>query len=168
MRINNIQTNYNTPKQNFKALRIVHNKSNYLSTLPEKIINRLDDIGKYLADTKYYNLDISKNEFYISHVSGERLYQPYTLQNAGNVLIIKSKQYSLPTMKTLTFKTTKEVEQICDRISSAPTQFERAAEILKCLDDYARNNHTLNENIVINPGDKREEKINKLTKKYGV
>lgn len=164
MKIDCIRT-YNN--QSFGALRIKKNNADYLSRMPKKVVDKLDDVGEFLADTKYYHLDINK-EFYISHVNGDRLYPPFPVDNAGRSLIIKGRSGVSLTSKKLNFEKEGDVQRICDDIKSSDTQIERTAKIVKYLDDYEKNLLKKDTKIVINPTDSMEEKVDKLIDKYGI
>ena len=164
MKIDCVQT-YNN--RSFTALRIKKNNTNYLSSMPKKVIDKLDDVGEYLADTKYYHLDINK-ECYISHINGDRLYPPYPVDNAGTSLIIKGRFGASMVSKKLNYQKPSEVQKACDDIKSSDTQIERTAKIVKYLDDYEKNLLKKDTKIVINPTDSMEEKVDKLIDKYGI
>ncbi len=165
MKVNNIQS-YNNP-QTFTALRLKNNSYKYVSTLPEKVLNKLDGVGEFLADTKYYNLDIG-DSFYISHISGEKFYPPFPITNAGTCLIIKCRQGAALISKKLKYKKTSDVQKACDDIQSAQTQIERTAIIVKYLDDYEKAIANKSSDVVINDSEPRDIKIEKLYKKYGI
>ena len=166
MQVNNIQTYNNKPQ--FKALRLKSGSERYISSMPDKVLNKLDSIGNYLSETQFYHLDIEQDNFHIRHTHGEKLYLPILINNAGNTLIIKAKQGVSQISKKLKFKTTKEVSLIEEKIKNSPTQIERTAEIVKVLDDYEKSLINTKENITIDTKEPREEKINKLIKKYGI
>lgn len=167
MQINNIQT-YNNSNQNFKALRLKKDSGKYVSALPDKVLNQLDDIGRYIANTKYYHLDIGADNFYITHLNEEKLFLPITITNAGKVLIIKAKQGLSQITKKLKFETTTEVKALENSIKQSTTQLERTSKIVKLLDDYEKTISEKEEDLVITPTDSRETKIQKLMKKYKI
>lgn len=164
MRVNTIQNNRSNPSH--RALRIRNNNSRYLLTLPDKVLNKLDEIGQYLSNTKYFHLDITNDEFFICPTNGSRIYQPYTVTNAGKCIIIKGKLGLNTYIRKLKYKTEKEVNVICQKISAAQTQIERTTEIIKCLDDYEEGLQK-SEALLINSTDNRDVKIKKLVSKYG-
>lgn len=166
MQVNGIKYNHTNP--NFNALRLKKGSEKYVSSMPDKVLNKLDDVGIYLEDTKFYHLDVEKDGFCIYHSSGERLYPPILFNNAGKVLIIKAKQGVSQITKKLNYRTSTIVETIDNKIKQASTQFERIAEIVRVLDDYEKNLVNQEENIIINSKEPREEKIKKLMKKYGI
>ena len=165
MQINNIQL-YNNSNQNFNALRIKSER--YVSSMPEKVINILDDIGKDLEDTKYYHLDIGKDGFFINHINGEKLFPPININNVGKSLIIRARQGLTQISKRLNYKTTNEVKNIEEKIKCSSTQIERTAEIVKVLDNYDKLSAEKEENLVITSSDSREIKLKKIIKKYGI
>ena len=165
MKINNIQSYNNT--QTFTALRFKSDSHKYISTLPDKVLNKLDSVGEFLADTKYYNLDIG-NSFYISHINGDKFYPPLTFSNAGICLIMKFRQGAALISKKLKYNKPSEVQKVCEDIKNAPTQIERTAVIVKYLDDYEKELASKNPEVIINAFDSRETKIEKLHKKYDI
>ncbi len=167
MQIDNIQT-YNNSKQNFKALRIKRGSDKYISSMPNKVIDRLDCIGEDLANTKYYHLDIGNDGFFINHVSGEKFFPPININNVGKALIIKARQGLTQISKRLNYETTSEVKNIEEKIKSSSTQIERIAEIVKVLDNYENFLAEKEKNLIITPSEPRETKLQKLIKKYGI
>jgi hypothetical protein len=137
MKVNNIQT-YNNSNNSFKALRFKQGYVHKLATMSDKVLSKMDTVRDKLADTVYYHLDIGYNDFYICHENGERLYLPLLINKAGKVLLIKAKQGLTQISKKLKYDSTQEVNNIYNKISKTSTQFERAAEIVKVLDDYEK------------------------------
>ncbi len=72
MKVNSIQ-NYNT-KPAFYALRFKKGSQHYISTMPKKVADKLDDIAKKLEDTTFYHLDVGLDSYYVCHKDGERYY----------------------------------------------------------------------------------------------
>ncbi len=165
MKVNNIQSYNNS--QTFTALRLKNNSHKYVSTLPDKILNTLDSVGEFLADTKYYHLDIGDN-FYISHINGEKFYPPFPITNAGTCLLIKYRQGASLMTKKLKYEKSSDVQKACDEIKNAPTQIERTAVIVKHLDNYEKATANQGSDVVINASEPRETKLEKLYKKYGI
>ena len=167
MHVNKIQ-NYSSLNPNFHALRLKQNSSRYLMSMPPKVFNKLDSVGEYLANTKFYHLDIGYDDFFISHISSEKFYLPIMVNNAGNTLIIKAKQGATPVTKKLKYSTSNEVSALYDHIKNSSTQLERTAKIVKVLDEYEEKLKQQEQQIVINPAESKEDIINKLLKKYGI
>ena len=166
MQVNNISIHNNSNPQ-FKALRLRPGSEKYISSMPDKVLDKLDSVGEYLKETKFYHLDVTKDDFFITNTNGERLYKPLLITNAGQVLIIKAKQGLSQISQKLKFKSLKEVSEIENKIKQAPTQLERTAEIAKVLDDYQNQLNNTEKDIIIDPKEPREEKIKKLINKYG-
>ena len=167
MQINNIKT-YNNSNQNFKALRIRRGADKYISSMPDKVIDKLDGVGEDLANTKYYHLDIGNDGFFINHISGEKFFPPININNVGKALIIKARQGLTQITKRLNYETTNEVKNIEEKIKSSSTQIERTAEIVKVLDNYEKLSTEKEENLIISLSEPRETKLQKLIKKYGI
>ena len=69
MKVNNIQSyNQSNYNQNFTAMRFRSGSTKYVSSLPNNILNKLDEIGKFLADTQYYHFDIADNFYTLKDV----------------------------------------------------------------------------------------------------
>jgi len=167
MQINNIKT-YNNSNQNFKALRIKRGSNKYISSMPDKVIGKLDGVGEDLANTKYYHLDIGNDGFFINHISGEKFFPPINIYNVGKALIIKARQGLTQITKRLNYETTNEVKNIEEKIRGSETQIERTAEIVKVLDNYEKLLTEKEKNLIISPSEPRETKLQKLIKKYGI
>ena len=136
MKVNDIQ-NHNT-KPAFNALRFKNGSQNYISTMPKKVADKLEDIAKKLEDTTFYHLDIGRDSYYVSHKDGERYYLPILVNNAGKVFLIKFRQGLSQISFKLKYNTPNDVKKIYARVNAAPTQFERTAEIVKILDEYEK------------------------------
>lgn len=136
MRVSDIQTyKYN---QSFNALRLKRGSTEYLKTMPENVLSKLDNVKDRLSDTKYYHLEICKDCFYINEKEEENFYQPFLIHNAGKILLIKARQGLSQVTKKLRYATAEEVKVICDKIKNTQTQLERTAEIVKVLEDYEK------------------------------
>ena len=168
MKVNNIQSyNQSNYNQNFTAMRFRSGSTKYVSSLPNNILNKLDEIGKFLADTQYYHFDIADN-FYISHINGDRLYPPFNLDVAGKDIFIRARCGFTPVSKRLRFQKESQAREVAQNIKQSATQIERTSLIVKYLDDYEVKLAGRRDVVEIKPEDSREVKIDKLIKKYSI